>query len=47
VLHLTLPKAEQARTKQIPIRSAQPQLSSGKASATNGQQAQPTSTGRR
>jgi HSP20 family protein len=39
VLRLTLPKAEQARTKQIPIRSAQQQLSSGK--APNGQQAQP------
>src|SRR5215217_3004394 len=39
VLRLTLPKAEQARTKQIPIRSAHQQLSSGK--APNGQQAQP------
>jgi HSP20 family protein len=39
VLRLTLPKAEQARTKQIPIRSAHQQLSSGK--VPNGQQVQP------
>jgi HSP20 family protein len=44
VLRLTLPKAEQARTKQIPIRAAQQQLSSGKTS--NGQQAPATASRR-
>jgi HSP20 family protein len=44
VLRLTLPKAEQARTRQIPIRGAQQQLSSGK--APNGQQAQSTTSRR-
>ena len=46
VLTLTLPKAEQARTKQIPIRTAQQQLS-GQAQVTNGQQAQPATAGGR
>jgi hypothetical protein len=44
VLTLTLPKAEQARTKQIPIRTAQQQLSSG--ASANGQQTEPASAGR-
>jgi HSP20 family protein len=47
VLRLTLPKAEQARTKQIPIRTAQPQLGTGQTQATNGQQAEPAGAGRR
>jgi hypothetical protein len=42
-----LPKAEQARTKQIPIRTAQPQLGTGQTQATNGQQAEPAGAGRR
>jgi HSP20 family protein len=45
VLTLTLPKAEQARTKQIPIRGAQ-QLSGGQAQTTNGHQAEPVGAGR-
>jgi HSP20 family protein len=45
VLTLTLPKAEQARTKQIPIRSAsQDQLPSGQ--PVNGTQAEPAIAGR-
>ncbi len=46
VLTLTLPKAEQARTKQIPIRTAQQQLGTGQAKAQNGQQAEPAGAGR-
>jgi HSP20 family protein len=46
VLRLTLPKAEQARTKQIALRTAQPQLGTGQAQATNGQQAEPAGAGR-
>jgi HSP20 family protein len=45
VLTLTLPKAEQARTKQIAIRpSSQEQLSSGR--TPNGAQAEPATAGR-
>ena len=46
VLTLTLPKAEQARTKQIPIRGAQQQQQLNRGAAANGQQAEPAGAGR-
>ena len=48
VLTLTLPKAEQARTKQIPVRT-QHELKAGEVKSTNGQQTQsaaPATAGR-